>query len=53
MELLEVATKENQKNATMHELIARVSFIMEKFDKCVFHNKKAANKQRTGLQELQ
>jgi len=26
----------------MHELIARVAFIMEKFDKCIFHNKKAS-----------
>jgi hypothetical protein len=41
-DILEVANKDMKGNPILHELIARVAFIMENFDKCVFHNKKAA-----------
>lgn len=42
MDLLEAANKVVPRNATLHELIARVAFIMENFDKSIIHNKKAA-----------
>ena len=42
MDLLEAANKIIPRDATLHELIARVAFIMENFDKSIIHNKKAA-----------
>jgi len=42
MDLLEAANKVIPRDATLHELIARVAFIMENFDKSIIHNKKAA-----------
>lgn len=42
MDLLEAGQKVAPGNAVMHELIARVAFIMENFDKSIIHNKKAA-----------
>ena len=41
-DLLEAAFKVIPKDPLLHELIARVCFIMENFDKCIVHNKKAA-----------
>lgn len=41
-DLLEAAFKVIPKDPLLHELIARVAFIMENFDKCIVHNKKAA-----------
>ena len=34
--------KNMPKEPLIHELIARVAFIMENFDRCITHNKKAA-----------
>jgi len=45
--LLEIAIKDLDKNAILHELIARIFFITEKFDKSIHHNKKAADLQPT------
>lgn len=42
MDLLEAGQKVCPKDPIMHELIARVAFIMENFDKSIIHNKKAA-----------
>lgn len=42
-DLLESAMKVIPSDAILHELIARVAFIMENFDKCISHNKKAAD----------
>lgn len=44
-DLLEAGFKYIPKDPVMHELIARVAFIMENFDKCIVHNKKAAELQ--------
>lgn len=41
-DLLESALKIIPSDPILHELIARVAFIMENFDKCISHNKKAA-----------
>jgi len=41
-DLLDQALKVIPSNPVLHELIARVAFIMENFDKCIQHNKKAA-----------
>jgi hypothetical protein len=30
------------KSHLLHELIARVAYVMENYEKCIFHNKKAA-----------
>lgn len=45
MELLEQGLKEVKDDPILHELIARVAFIMENFEKCITHNKKAAELQ--------
>jgi tetratricopeptide (TPR) repeat protein len=45
MELLEAGQKVCPNSPQMHELIARVAFIMENFDKSIVHNKKAAEMQ--------
>jgi len=42
MDLLEAGSRQVPRDPTMHELIARVAFIMENFDKSIIHNKKAA-----------
>ena len=42
---MEIALKDIKGNPILHELIARVAFIMENFDKCILHNKKAAELQ--------
>ena len=44
-EILSAATKDIKGNPVLHELIARVAFVMENFEKCIFHNKKAAELQ--------
>ncbi len=41
-DLLDAAFKYIPKDPLLHELIARVCFIMENFDRCIVHNKKAA-----------
>jgi tetratricopeptide (TPR) repeat protein len=45
LELLEAGLKECKDDPILHELIARVAFIMENFKKCITHNKKAAELQ--------
>ena len=44
-DLLDAAFKYIPRDPILHELIARVAFIMENFDKCIVHNKKAAELQ--------
>ena len=41
-EILSVAVKDIQGNPVLHELIARVAFVMENFEKSIQHNKRAA-----------
>jgi len=41
IDLLNAGLKYLPKNPTIHELIARVYFIMEHFDKCIIHQEKA------------
>lgn len=45
-DLLDAAFKYIPRDPILHELIARVAFIMENFDKCIVHNKKAAELQQ-------
>lgn len=44
-DLLKTALKYITRSPIPHELIARIYFIMESFDKCIHHNKKAAELQ--------
>ena len=44
-EILSVAVKDIQGNPVLHELIARVAFVMENFEKSIQHNKRAAQLQ--------
>ena len=44
-DLLDAALKDIKGNPILHELIARVAFIMENFTKCIYHNEKAAKLQ--------
>lgn len=41
-DILSVAVKDIQGNPVLHELIARVAFVMENFEKSIHHNKRAA-----------
>jgi len=41
-EILSAASKDINGSPVLHELIARVAFVMEDFKKCIFHNSKAA-----------
>ena len=41
-DILSAATKDIKGNPVLHELVARVAFVMESFEKSIFHNKKAA-----------
>lgn len=40
-QILEHAIKDIRGNPVLHELIAHVAFIMEKFDKSIYHNREA------------
>lgn len=44
-EILSTAAKDINGSAVLHELIARVAFVMEDFPKCIYHNNKAAKLQ--------
>lgn len=44
-ELLKIALEDIKGNPVLFELIARVCFVMELFDKSVYYNKKAAELQ--------
>jgi len=44
-DILSAASKDIKGNPVLHELIARIAFVMENFEKCIFHNKKAAELQ--------
>ena len=46
-DILCIAVKDIQGNPVLHELIARVAFVMENFEKSIQHNKKAAQLQPT------
>lgn len=37
-EILSTAAKDINGSPVLHELIARVAFVMEDFKKCIFHN---------------
>lgn len=39
---MSTAAKDINGSPVLHELIARVAFVMEDFKKCIFHNTKAA-----------
>ena len=41
-EILSTAAKDINGSPVLHELIARVAFVMEDFKKCIYHNTKAA-----------
>ena len=41
-DILSAASKDINGSPVLHELIARVAFVMEDFRKCIFHNQKAA-----------
>ena len=45
LELLESGLKEQKDDPILHELIARVAFVMEDFNKCIKHNEIAAKLQ--------
>ena len=44
-EILSTAAKDINGSPVLHELIARVAFVMEDFRKCIYHNTKAAKLQ--------
>lgn len=44
-EILSTAAKDINGSPVLHELIARVAFVMEDFKKCIYHNTKAAKLQ--------
>ena len=41
-DILSAASKDINGSPVLHELIARVAFVMEDFRKCIFDNQKAA-----------
>ena len=43
--IMKVALKDKKDNPVLHEITARLAFIMEDFLKSIYHNKEAANLQ--------
>ena len=46
MDMLEAGLKEMPQDPIMHELVARIAFMMENFEKSIKHNKIAAELQK-------
>jgi hypothetical protein len=46
-EILSEAIKDIKGNPVLHELVARLAFVMESFDKCINHNKRAIELKET------
>lgn len=40
-DILKEALQEYENNGLLHEIMARICFIMEKFDQCIYYNKEA------------